>query len=359
MKHKGHLLLAGLVSLHPVGALCQGASTLQVYGRIDVSVNHVRFDSTPRTRSTNGTYVSSDTSFIGFRGSEDLGGGMRAYFKLEHGFNADRGEPSSANTFWSRESLVGIAHSGLGSIQLGYQYSPAQWLTTKVDPFGRSGTGSIVNFFQQSGVTGPRGFTATTANTIGYLTPAGLPFFGRIVVGASEGVLPYSRPVMFSLENVGERHFVGVSYDRIKVSGASAGQPTRLNVTDTALAVGATYRFDLLKVHGYYIRNRVEGTNGMTGRLAAVSVPVGQSEFVLSALHRDRSDAADSDASLIAARWTYFLSRRTLTYVGVGRHVNHGTAAFGLNPARTDFVAGLPATGQGNQGVQVGVRHLF
>lgn len=352
--------LASILALAPLCAAAQGASGLQVYGRVDVSLNHVRFhDNKPGVAASHGTYVSSDTSFIGFRGSEDLGGGMRAYFKLEHGFNADTGAPSSAAIYWSRESLVGLGSARWGAIQLGYQYSPAQWLTTKVDPFGRSGTGSVVQFFQQSGATGPRGFTATTANTLGYLSPPGLPVFARVVVGTDEGVAPFSKPFMLSLEHTGERYFVGVSYDRIKVAGSAAGQPAKVNVTDATAAVGATYRFDNFTLHGYYIRNRLDGTQGMKGGMVGVSIPLGQSELTFSALRRDRADAADSDASLLAARWTYFLSKRTRIYAGVGHHINHGTAAFAPNPARMDFAAGTIAAGQNSTGLQLGMRHLF
>jgi len=355
-------LLASMLVLVPVAANAQRASGLpglQVYGRIDLSMNHVRFDSKPGTPSSQGTYVTSDTSFIGFRGTEDLGDGLRAYFKLEHGFNADTGAPSSPTIYWSRESLVGIGSSTWGSVQLGYQYSPAQWLTTKVDPFGRSGTGSIVQFFQQSGATGPRGFTATTANTIGYLSPPELPLFARVVIGTDEGVAPYSKPFMFSVEHTGDRHFIGLSHDRVKVAGSAAGQPAKVNVTDTTTAVGATYRFDNFKLHGYYIRNKLDGTNGMNGGLLGISVPFGQSELTLSALRRNRNDVADSDATQIAVRLTHYFSKRSLVYAGVARHINHGTSAFAPNPARQDFAAGTPAAGQSSAGLQFGMRHLF
>jgi GBP family porin len=352
-------LLLALAASAPAFAQPQGVSTVQIYGRIDLSVNSVNIGATARAPGSSGTYVSSDTSFFGFRGSEDLGGGLRAFFKMENGFNADTGTTSSATTFWSRESLVGIGHAQWGSLSAGYQYSPAQWLTTKVDPFRRSGTGSMVNLFQQSSGTGPRGFMATTANTVVYTSPVGAGFFGRALVGVDEGVAPFSKPVAFSLEHSGDRHFVGVSYDRVKVAGSAIGQPARVNAVDTTYAIGATYDFTHVKLHGYYINNRIEGTHGMTGAMLGVTVPLRQSEITASVQRRNRSDAANSDASLLAVRYTHFLSKRSLIYVGAGRHTNHGTAAFGLNPARMDFAAGAVSQGATVSGYQVGIRHLF
>jgi GBP family porin len=356
---KASPLVLALFAAAPAFAQHQGASTVQIYGRIDLSVNAVRVDPTARASGSSSTYVSSDTSFFGFRGSEDLGGGLRAFFKMESGFNADAGTTSSATTFWSRESLVGIGHAKWGALSAGYQYSPAQWLTTKVDPFRRSGTGSVVNLFQQSSGTGPRGFMATTANTLVYTSPAGAGFFGRALLGVDEGAAPYSRPVAFSLEHSGDRHFVGVSYDRTKAAGAAIGQPARVNATSSTYTIGATYDFTQVKLHGYYISNRIEGSDGMTGTMLGITVPLGESEITASMQRRNRSDAANSDASLLAVRYTHFLSKRSLIYVGAGRHTNHGSAAFGLNPARMDFVAGTVSRGATVRGYQIGMRHLF
>ena len=63
------------------------------------------------------------SSRFGFRGSEDLGGGLRAIFTLESGYNIDNGANSSA-IFFNRQSFVGLSSSNLGTLTLGRQYTP-------------------------------------------------------------------------------------------------------------------------------------------------------------------------------------------------------------------------------------------
>ena len=333
------------------------SSSVTVYGRLDASVNHLRYGGTPTARSSNATYVSSDSSNLGFRGTEDLGGGLRAYFKLEHWFNADTGAQFNPVSFWSREAYVALGHSGFGSVQLGSQYAPSTWVSLRTDPFFRSNQGAIFTMFQQ--VPGNlRGFNSTVNNTVQYISPSIGGVTARFMGGASEGVL--AGPSWHgSLDYSADRIYAGVSLDRTRVAGSTAGRPLASRVDNTTVTVGVTYRFDVAKLHAYYLRNELDVLPKVTGYMAGVTVPLGVGEIRASYGRRNMDDAASSDATLISAGYFHALSKRTTLYAAVSRLANNGAARFNLWPASTDAGTSFARAGETVSGGQLGIRHVF
>lgn len=348
--------------LGPLTALCQPAppSGMQLYGRLDASLNLQRFSATAGRPASRGTFVSSDTSLWGIKGGEDLGGGLRAFFKLESGFNLDTGNQFSPTTYWNRETLVGLGHPAYGSILVGSLFAPSISVTGKVDPFRRGNTGAILTLFQQGGAAGPRGYLPQTNNAVQYVSPTLSGFIGKVFLASTEHAAPFGSPRSVGLEFTRDRFFAGLVVDRINVAGSAADQPSKTSVPTTTVSGGATYRFNAFKLHGYYIRSRVEGTTGMTGGMLGVSVPVGSGEIQATVQRRNVHDAADSDAQLVAVQYMHFLSKRTSAYVGAGRQRNDGNAAFGVWPSRVDAArGGLPRAGSDVSGYQIGMRHVF
>lgn len=350
----------------PTVALSQAASptsSVELYGRLDASVNRQSYSATPTQPSQSATFVSSDTSFIGLRGREVMGGGFSTYFKIEHGFNVDTGMPSSASAFWNRESLVGLRHPTYGSLQLGSQYMPAISVTSKTDPFRRANTGAIFTLFQQggaAGVAGPRGYVPQVNNAVQYFSPDMSGFTARLLVAATEGVAPGGRPMSMSVEYTKDRIYLGATWDRVKVAGSAVGQPGVAAVDNSSMMIGGTYRLDRFKLHGLYIKNSIDGTTGMTGTMLGASVPLGSGEVQATIQRRNVQDAANSDAQLVALQYAHFASKRTTLYAGLGRQRNDGGARFGVWPSRVEATTmGLPAAGSDVTSYQLGIRHLF
>ena len=107
-----------LTALAAMVAACGSAaaqSSVNVYGRVDLAV---RSESGP---GKNSGVATGSFNAVGFRGVEDLGGGLKAYFDLQHRFQADTGV--AANPFWDEISVVGLRGS-FGQIQLGRQGGP-------------------------------------------------------------------------------------------------------------------------------------------------------------------------------------------------------------------------------------------
>ena len=108
-------------------------SNVDIYGVLNMSVNYVDQDVSGTQNSVN---VTSSASRIGFKGAEDLGGGLAAIWQIETGFNAD--EPnstgSSSGQLGNRNTFVGLK-GGFGTVLAGNHDTPMKMLGRMVDPF--------------------------------------------------------------------------------------------------------------------------------------------------------------------------------------------------------------------------------
>ncbi|RYH53812.1 MAG: porin [Alcaligenaceae bacterium] len=136
-----------------------------------------------------------NSSRIGFRGTEDLGGGLAASFWLETGINNDDGSKGINN--FNRRSTVSLS-GGFGEIRLGRDYTPTFWNDTVFDPFGTNGVGTnLISVISGnlavargpgSGVAGSDNYVRT-GNSIGYFLPPNLGgFYGQVQYALHENV---------------------------------------------------------------------------------------------------------------------------------------------------------------------------
>ena len=103
--------------------------TVTIYGVADASVEYQKASSGSSGPATSSKNLVSDTfsaSRLGFSGMDDLGGGLKAFFQLEHGFNIDDGTVTG-DAFWGRKSVIGLSGSW-GEISLGRDYTPGCWV---------------------------------------------------------------------------------------------------------------------------------------------------------------------------------------------------------------------------------------
>ncbi|MFX7747627.1 porin, partial [Acinetobacter baumannii] len=115
-----YLCAALLGAATSMPAAAQSAVTL--YGTVDLGLA-----SSSNQGGASNTYLNSgalNASKLGVMGSEDLGGGTSALFRLENGFNADTGAMSSSGVLFNRQSYVGLASRDWGQITVGRQYTP-------------------------------------------------------------------------------------------------------------------------------------------------------------------------------------------------------------------------------------------
>lgn len=116
--------LIALAVLGSVAGAAQAQSSVTLYGLVDVWAGRTKVE-VPGVGSTSVTGLNSGglaSSRWGVQGSEDLGGGLKAIFKLEQGFNADVGTSQRPNTAFDRQSWVGL-EGGFGQVQIGNVWS--------------------------------------------------------------------------------------------------------------------------------------------------------------------------------------------------------------------------------------------
>jgi general bacterial porin, GBP family len=127
------LAVAGLIA-----APAFAQSNVTVYGRISMGAQAFSNDD-------NGFRLGPESgNRLGFMGTEDLGGGLKAFFQLEHRFQTDTGQVNGADptnsanngVFWGERAWVGLSHDKAGSITLGRIFSPAYSMYGPMDAFG-------------------------------------------------------------------------------------------------------------------------------------------------------------------------------------------------------------------------------
>lgn len=188
------LALASAAVLAAAPAAAQTASSLQLYGIVDIGVEF-NDSGAPDGRRTLVNSGNLSGQRLGFRGTEDLGGGLKAVFNLEMGLSVDTGAvlslPDEPTSFFARRSVVGL-QGGFGELYLGRDYTPGFWTVIQNDRFryGLPGTASTPS---QIAVT-------RASNGVFYTTPALGGFTGRLAaaLGAESSTAPKDRGRFYS-----------------------------------------------------------------------------------------------------------------------------------------------------------------
>ena len=339
-------------------------SSVTLFGIVDINFARGSGSLTDKTQLTNSGYNSSR---LGFRGVEDLGGGQRAAFHLEAGISPDDGRAggsiaagnqattvaSNTGLNFNRRSTVSIG-GGWGELRLGRDYTPQFWNLTVYDPFGTNGVGT--NQVSNSSIGGPTNTRAS--NSITYLWGhgfnnstatggSGLHVAAQYYLGENHSGTPTS--------DDGNGGGIRVGYNGGPVSAAIALSTTSYAAGDIRTAnVGASYDFGVAKAMAMFDRDRVASPVAVTGSgyLVGAVVPVGAGEIRV-AHSRYKTDAAGSPATRkLALGYVHHMSKRTALYGTLARVSNSGPATQALNGATT-------APGLSSSGFDIGIRHVF
>lgn len=343
MKH-----IAALALLAAASASASAQSSVTLFGIADAGVRYVKNgDNSIKSASSNGL----NTSRLGFRGAEDLGGGLKASFWLETGFSPDTGTQSDAARFWDRRSTLSLA-GNFGEVRLGRDATPTYTGYADFDAFGANGVAAANKFATALGTAADTLVRAD--NLVSYFAPANIGgFYGQATVGAGEGTA--------GKKYIGGR--AGYRAGPLDVSFA-AGQTTvvrnaagndKFKVYDFA----GSYDLGVVKLTGYYSQLKFANNKLGVANIGAL-VPLGQGTLRVSYINANASgtNAAGAnidanDSSQLAVGYVYDLSKRTALYGTAARVNNKGAATYAVasSPA-------LPA-GKDSTGVEFGLRHSF
>src|SRR6476660_1829429 len=151
-------------------AMAQSANPVTLYGRVYATLEQVQAKGGSAAEVSSRTRVSDQSSLLGVRGTEDLGGGLKAFFQLETGFKVDQND----TTFAARNSAVGL-QGAWGSVLLGRWDTPYKTVTTAIDPFGDltlGGYTAVMNGNGVRGVTSTNAFDRRETNNVQYWSPS-------------------------------------------------------------------------------------------------------------------------------------------------------------------------------------------
>ncbi|MDH4425022.1 MAG: porin [Acidovorax sp.] len=356
--------LIALAVLAASGA-AMAQSSVTLFGVVDATYAYGTGSTSSKSQLTNSGYNSSR---LGFRGVEDLGGGMSASFWLEAGMNNDNGMGSSNNTTnqaggavanggglnFNRRSTVSL-NGGFGEVRLGRDYTPQFWNLTVFDPFGTNGVGTTQTL--NSALTLPGSTTLVRAsNSIGYFLPGKLGgFYGQAQYYMGENNSNQVNAAGTNIKKDGNGLAVRVGYANGPINVAVALSETKFAAGDfQSINVGGQYDLGVAKVMAHYSQDEIDGGADGKGFLIGGLVPMGAGEVRLSysTYKIDNVAGADPRSNKLALGYVHNLSKRTALYTTVARVTNKNGATQALNQSTT-------AANRNSTGYDFGIRHSF
>ncbi|WP_322046760.1 porin [Paraburkholderia sp. J67] len=376
------------ISIMTACAAASAQSSVTLYGRLDAGLEYMSglpsspnaagqaTSSTHRFRAEGGDW---GTSLWGLKGVEDLGGGNKALFQLEGGFNAMNGNGPGTGEIFNRWATVGLANDNYGTFLLGQELfiSNGVW---DFDPFGQStwSSGSLVR-----GRTWP-----SSSNNISYQSPKfyGLDFYGQYSLSNStswngNGSTPQGRQDGAQITYSSALFQIRGLYDEIR--NASTGllygaQPGLVNASNTAGGVFQSSRHYAAMINVFLGQFKIQGSfealrsSGATGVLpgqptaldhewGGVTWQATPAAALIGAVYHANGNNGAGNATIYSVGGSYNLSKRTLLDCQVATIRNSKGANFSLdaNNPGTSVATGNPLPGHSQTGVYAGIEHSF
>lgn len=331
-------------------------STVTLFGIVDANLR--RIDNDVAKVNQLGTDGLS-SSRLGFRGTEDLGGGLKAGFWLEAALNPDEGTTNSSGKFWHRRATVSL-ESPLGEVRLGRDFAPTYTGISDFDAFGDNGVGKFSNLQSRLTATAaPATPGAAVVNTnsrldneVQYFLPKDIGgVYGVVAVAAGEGTIGNK----YVGGRVGYQGFglnVSVSYG--ETNATAADDKYKLGT------LGASYDFGFLRLMGSYTNIKLL-TREEKLAVLGLTAPVGSGVIRASVGKADLSGGAagtntadNADATLFAVGYVHNLSKRTALYGTYSQIDNEGAQTMGVGSTTPALPGGRKSTG-----IEFGLRHSF
>ena len=365
------LAVAGLVSA-PVFA----QSNVTVYGVADVYYGFGKYDDNKFNGIESGGIAGSR---LGFKGSEDLGNGLKALFTLEYSIDLDKNEGVGTTGLRARQQFAGL-QGGFGFIGAGRQYAPGYFYVAKYDTSAIVPLSPYHKFAQANGSNIQAGSASRVSNSVNYISPN----FGGLTVNAIYGFNEVNQDdnrTAGDLAQIGADYSngplsVSLIYSQVKQDAGSIGSekyesgntgvpaartpqnPTGLTVADDTKKewfVGASYDFKVVKVTGMYntVKDATNAKDDNSVWALGAIVPVSAAGSVRLSYAAADNDTDDTDADGWTVYYFHSLSKRTTLYTGYARISNDdasshsllaSTAGQGADENASSFVVGVNHT---------------
>ena len=358
--------LSGLVLTS--GVYAQSAT---IYGMLDAGIESV---SNVATAGGSITRMPSNTgilpSRLGFRGKEDLGGGLSAIYTLEMGFGVDTGASGQGGRLFGRQSTVGFS-GDWGAVTLGRQWTMLFWSILDSDIVGPSvyGLGSLDNYIPNSRIDNSIAYKGKFGNvtiggtyslgrdTVSGNSPAATGCAGESAADTS-ACREWSAMVKYDTPSWG----AALGYDAMSGGAGSwaAANLTSSSKTDSRLMVNGYVKLSNLKLAAGLIRRDNDGSAIKPKSdlwYFGASYPLTPAWTIDGTYAMLKyKDVSNYDSSLLAVRGLYAMSKQTTLYAQVGSIQNDSLSAVSVSGGAA---GSNPAAGGSQTGVMFGVNHRF
>jgi predicted porin len=325
------------------------AQNVTVYGVVDAGVQH--YDSGTETITRAGQNLLA-TSRLGFRGSEDLGGGLKANFQLEMQINPSAGSagatsPVATNEIFNRESWVGLS-GGFGEVRLG---RTDMTLMSELDTYAH---------LSNAGNFGFHGFNGTSVelgqdikNTVKYISPR----IGGFQLQAAHA----TNDPTATADSDGSKNSFSISYEAGKLKLAVAQQKdegaTKAAERD-ATGVAAYYDFGFASLGLSHITGDVSTTGDVTSKTTSVSarVPLANNValFAVYGMTENGAQVTANKGNGYTVGAIKSLSKRTRLYAAYTTVDNEANSSMRMFNTTAPATAGLDT-----KAISVGMVHSF
>jgi predicted porin len=364
----------GLASL---AACASGASHAQssvtLYGIIDTGVEWVNNVGAKKSSVVRvPTLTGSIPSRWGLKGKEDLGSGLSAVFVLESGFAPSQGTLNQGGRLFGRQAYVGLSSAQWGTLTLGRQYSQIYWALTG-DTMGPNiyAAADLDPYLAQPRLDNAIAYSFTKSGlTVGATYSLGRDAVDPAEAGGCAGQSPtdwracksISAMVKYDAATWG----AAAAFDRNYGGGGTGSPLPSSSQTDTRAVIDGYVKFGLSTIGAGFLHRINHGVQTPTLSdaisnywwLGGTYVPLPQVALDAQFGHLSVNGGSSAGASLVAARATYFLSKRSSVYVTAGHVFNQRNAAFTIDGGVIP-PASSPLPGVDQTGVMVGMRHQF
>jgi predicted porin len=362
---KKSLLAVAVAAALP--AFAQAQSSVTLYGILDASVEWSNSDANSVINATNGNFTKGEDTLrlnsshqsgsrFGVRGVEDLGGGLKAIFTIEHRLNVDTGNTAGGNfntgngTFWNGQAWVGL-QGGWGQLTAGRQYSPIFWALLPADFTGYGFYNNWAGFTGQNfGIT-PQG-PIRIDNSLSYKSPTfgGLTVYAMYAFGeltndlANNGAGGASGDIM----GIAAGWQLGGLYLAAGYHSIDTDLATGL---ESVLAATASYKFSNFGLSVGYTSNEFVSGAEAEAILLSAFLNIGPGTLYVNGSMIDISGFAglrNDDGLQLGVAYSMPISKRTNWYVSVGSNDFSGAEPVASTVSLDNALR-----------VSVGVRHLF
>lgn len=335
-------------------------SNVTLYGLLDTGVEHVTNVGASGSGLTRLPILTGSVpSRLGFRGSEDLGGGLKAVFNLESGFAVKSGTLNQGGRMFGRTATVGLQGS-FGTVTVGRQNTMLAFGLADGDTLGPNihGSSSLDGYIASARSDNAIGWRGTFSG----LTLGATYSLGRDALScAGENAVDSKACKQWSALAKYDAPVWGVAFaiDEFRGGpGGTAGLTTSAR-KDNRVTINGYVKFGAAKMTAGLLRRDNDG-NVATPKSdlywVGAAFPITQQFTVDGQIFRLDFKNSANEATLFAVRGTYALSKRTAVYGSLGRMTNDGASALSVSGGGPGTA---PLAGNSQTGLMVGLRHAF